>query len=201
MSYAPCWYQTKIHAGNAIKSSYIWPDFKQMTTNTKAIGIDPQDILDPDWIALLQDNGLFDISAILFYSAENYASNAAHTDINGYADNPRFPSYAFNLVVGIDTKDMVWFDPNTLRSGYQEIVYKTDHGNGVYGKWPWDLSQEIDRARIGDCLTLVRVDVPHWISPSDQPRLCVSLRFFSSELETATWDEALHLFKDIIVAR
>ena len=172
-----------------------------MTDKTIAVVVDPQDILDPDWMAQLRDSGLTDISAILFYSAKNYASTAAHTDINGYADNPRFPSYAFNLIVGPDTKDMVWFDPDALRSGYQEIVYKTEHGNGVFGKWPLDFSHEIDRARIGDCLTLVRVDVPHWISPSDQPRLCVSLRFFSSELEVATWDDALHLFKDMLVAR
>lgn len=202
MSHSPCWYRTKIHTSNAINPDYIWPDFKQLTNKSKAIMVDPCDILDPDWIAQLNAIGLTDISTILFYSAENYANTRAHTDVIGPTTAPMFPSYAFNLIVGPDTKDMVWFDPDALRSEYKLIPYKLNDGSdAAFGDWPLELSTEIDRARIGDCLTLVRIDVPHWVSSSDQPRLCVSLRFFSSNLANATWDEALHLFKDILVER
>ena len=201
MTHSPCWYKTKIDTSNAIKPSYIWPDFKQMNTNTRAMMINPYDILDPDWTAQLNAMGLTDISTILFYSAENYAHARAHTDLIGPPTDPIFPSYAFNLTVGPDTKDMVWFDPDALRSEYKEIPYKNKGQDAVYGDWPLDLSTEIDRVRIGDCLTLVRINVPHWVSSSDQPRISVSLRFFSSNLATATWDEALHLFKDILVER
>ena len=201
MTHSPCWYRTTIDTSNAIKSDYVWPDFKQMNTNAKAMMIDACDILDPDWVAQLNAMGLTDISTILFYSAANYANDRAHTDMIGPPSDPIYPAYAFNLIVGPDTKDMVWFDPDALRSEYKEIPYSNKGVDAVYGDWPVDLSNEIDRARIGDCLTLVRIDVPHWVSSSDQPRLCLSLRFFTSDLASATWDDALHLFKDILVKR
>jgi hypothetical protein len=201
MTQSACWYQTTIPINNAIRAGYVWPDFKQMTNKIKAIDVSPQDILDPTWIAQLAALKISDITTAIFYNAENFARDSTHTDINGTATNPKFISYAFNLVIGQDTKDMVWFDPDALRYGYTEAAYKNQYGDAVVGDWPLDLSHEIDRARIGNHLTLVRVDVPHWISLSDQPRLCISLRCNSPDMEMLSWEQATDLFKDILVAR
>ena len=201
MKQAECFYKTAISTRNAINSNFEWPDFKNITTTSKAVSVNTSDILDHNMIARLRENGFPDMLTTIFYIAENYAADVAHTDINGDDTDPQYPSVAFNLIVGPDTRDMVWFDPDALKHEYQEISYSNSTNKGVFGKWPLDFSHEIDRAHIGDCLTLVRVNVPHSVTLSTESRTCVSLRFSTAEFDSYTWDEIVHMFKHVLLPR
>ena len=158
-----------IDVSNAIRNDWHFPKLDHWVNSRH----DPNEIFNQTWLSMMTSLGLPPAPCLIFYTPPGVQSSFSHTDRD--PSNQHACVAGFNFVVGEDPLDMVWFNPTILQHRRKII---TDTGS-PYETFPVDFNYEIDRCRIGNTLTLVRTDIPHWVGasiPSTVGRWSVSYR-------------------------
>ena len=170
-----CYHRLNIDISNAIRPDWKFPTLK----NWASFSHHPSDIFNPTWLKHMTAIGLPPDNCLIFYTPPGVQAPFSHTDRNPV--NGGSCIAGFNFVVGDDPLDMVWFNQSALES-QRRVLYT---GTGVpYETFPVDFNYEIDRCRIGNTLTLVRTDIPHWIGADT---LSTVGRWSVSYRTTRTW--------------
>ena len=149
-------------------------------------------LLTEEWLEYMKSINLEISSALLFYRKPNFDSNEAHIDVP-YNDNDIRLSCPINWVLGNDASDMIWY--NMPDSSVQAIQLRTPT-NDKYTNFSISELTEIDRRRIGNRPTLVRVDIPHVIVVRETPRWAISVR---TKFKSSNWIEMVEYVKPYIL--
>lgn len=171
---------------NALLNEDYYKEFQVNGTGLWVFHVDDNPpFINATWFAQMKSIGLELEYANLFYRPP-FQTEGPHID--SYKNN--YYSFALNLVVGIDTSDMIWY---SVPAG----VYEEEHIHkvGRYTTYPKDKLVEINRHCIGNKLTLVRVDIPHLIELKDTARWCISFR---TKQAAYTWGDTVKLMTPFI---
>lgn len=175
-----CWYPLVPGLGEALDPSWGFPE--PPTKGNGVWRIPASTMLTPSLMGSFEDRGLPIGNVMLFYRPAWAVDSEAHIDI--MPRNPeRVMTAAINIVVGGKGSRMHWHDLPDDRSNIRWTMAGTP-----YLSWPTTELTEIDGCEIGQHPCLVRVDVPHSISVSGEPRWCISIRFVRN---FASWEDAI----------
>jgi hypothetical protein len=178
------------------------------TPNNQDYGIwniPPEKIISTEWLAYMKLKGVDIESCMIFYRGPKLVRNTAHIDISW--DDPIYVTqFAFNIVLGDDDSDMVWYNQEDnpinivhsrngiIQQENNPIKLKHTQAGTAYADWPISELKEVDRCKIGNSMTLVKVDVPHTIEMGDSPRWCLSIRTVE-DFNYNSWEENIEFFR------
>lgn len=158
------------------------------------------DVFTYNWLQYMKSIGLEVSHVLVFRRAAGYIHPSAHIDLAFTKDGHPGKSFGFavNYCIGNDSGEMVWYRASE-DIDYSE--YEFTHADTPYIAIPLHKLTEISRHRIGNKLTLVRVDIPHNIEVDNiNPRVCLSIRLRTDNMggTTPTWDELTNYLKNYI---
>ena len=188
------WRTLNVDVSTAIKLKFDFNKLISSSTRVKEHGWDMwayraselNDLFNSDWLESISDLGIN--HALLFYRKPWFQHPNAHIDM---PYNPGASlSAAMNWVVGNDTSEMVWYKtPNNVN--FDDYVFtQTDN---AYIPFPVETLELEATHKIGNTLTLVRVDIPHTVIMGKEPRMVVSLRS-SHKAKLGEWDKIIEQF-------
>jgi hypothetical protein len=190
------WYKLKIDISNAINPNWQWPVLRSWANIVE----DPKKVFSEEWLLVMSQLGLpSEDFCLLFYSPKNMdPAPVSHTDTDPITLKGAIAG--FNFVIDNDPADMVWFDLKKLEN-QKKILYTEE--NKPYEVFPLDFTFETDRNRIGNQLTLVRTDIPHWIGTSSKikfssSRWSVSYRSTADNNRWKSWDNCVENLMPLI---
>jgi hypothetical protein len=147
-------------------------------------------IFNKSWLDYLNSLGLEIDCVLVFKRVYPSPSEEVHVDIGS---DSVFTCYALNWIIGNDSSDMVWYDPND----FINYTKKDLAVSGAYLSGTKNGLKEIGRRCIGEHFTMVRVDAPHNVDIQAN-RLSISLRM-ASKVEITSWESAVDYFKEYII--
>jgi hypothetical protein len=192
-----CWYTLDIEVVDAINPKWTWPKLSTWTNIVE----DPKKVFTDKWIDQMIEKGLPPRDDCMLFFSPKYMMPVlfSHTDTNPVTSTGAIAG--FNFVVGADPADMVWFDLDNLAS--KKTVLYTE-SQQPYEIFPVDFNLEIDRRRIGNQLTLVRTDIPHWIGGAlpnrrfHTDRWSVSYRTCADNNHWKSWEDCVTQLKPLL---
>jgi hypothetical protein len=183
-----CWYELDIDISNAVRDDFQWPDISNVTK----VGIwsrKAEKIFDPIWLAYMNELGFKIKTSMLFYRMPFFCSKMAHVDT--YGSDPTIASpCGLNWVKGGQGSEMLWY-----KMPPPPYKVKYTPANTPFFEWPVIDLELIDRCPIRDKLIMTRVDIPHSIAVSAEPRWSISAR---TDYQLGSWEESLEFFSKVI---
>lgn len=192
-----CWYRISTPIKDYLNQGFVWPTNKVGVATTHVM--DTSDIFSKEFMNWLESNGLRSLKSALFYTEGGYAEGFAHIDgpdIHGDHVN----IFALNLALGIDDREMVFFHSMLESTAERKIHNASGKNDDIFYAYPILTDKVIDRCNIGDQLTLVRIDTPHWISFGPTSRRCISIRI-RGEPEFNNWDNSVKSLTHVLMDR
>ena len=197
------WYKLNIDISNAILPSYDIENFlidaDYVIRNKNAIWELTNDQLSQmfstDWLGYMESIGLPVNNALIFYREAFFTHPNPHVDL--MYGQEQYPALAINWVLGEDDSEMVWYTikKNTILD--QKII-PTGQGH-TYNTYDINDLIELDRHRIGNIPTIVRVDIPHNIVVGKNSRWAISIRVSTRDHNIVEWDKFINFMKPYIL--
>lgn len=187
------WYKTTIDISHALKPDWEYPDPKDLDVKLRYYF--SYEIFNPLWLDFMESIELPIQGAMLFYRAANFNTPIAHIDVTKN-DPSKSCGSALNWVIGGKNSKMHWYNIPNIMPTIQKNQLSTP-----YKSWLITTLTEIEQYTVTDQLTLVRVDIPHAVSMSDEPRWCFSVRL--RDCDIISWDSTIGIMmaKNLLIDR
>lgn len=196
--YDKLWYHLKISNATAFKKDFKFPDHHEKGLNGWALP--HTEVFDPEWLEQMSFMRFLKNCSV-FYRPANHNNNGCHVDINN-ANLENLIQTGFNFVFGGSGSEQVWYEPPAPYT-VDNLEYGVNNsGNKSLPYLSYDATtlKEIDSVNIIEGrMTMVRIDLPHQIRQSSEPRWAFSLRC-NPEL---TWDILVNMMRerDLLIER
>lgn len=185
------WYELNISIDNAVRSDFDFEQLISTSTHLAKFNWDMwsyryeelTELFTQDWLGYMKSKNLEISSVLIFYRRAFFTPPEAHIDMPFNKGGEL--SCPINWVVGEDASDMAWYKS---ASYVNRDNYLLTPANDKYVTIPMGHLVEVNRRRIGNIPTLVRVDIPHAIIMNEKPRLAISAR---TKFKTNDWDTVL----------
>ena len=179
-----CWFDTNLKTDNCYNSNWVFPEEPLVQGQWT---LSANTIFNTEWIEYCESKGIHLLGDVmLFYKAPLLNSHRAHVDINEHSHT----TWALNWCLNDDSGTMYWYTPSSTA----EKLYPSS--DPAYIEWDTRKLELIDQKDIKQNIVLCRVDVPHSIKVSKQPRWCISVRAWVCGDEMPSWDEVVLKFKE-----
>lgn len=191
------WYVLNINVNNAIRQDYAFDDLIKTSDRVKTVGGDMwminfaklPELFNTEWLDYMKSIEVEVDHVLLFYRNPWFQHPEAHIDLP--YNRGSLMSSTLNWVIGEDTSEMVWFK---TPDGINLDDIKITQSDNPYLSFPMESLEKIDSHRIGNKLTLVRVDIPHNIVMGPTPRWAVSLRT-KHKTKPGEWNQVVEFFE------
>lgn len=180
-----CWYTLDIDVSSALLDSWRWP-----VLAANSVGVynkHPASVFTRKWLSTMSSIGLPVSDLMLFDKPAGYVNDRAHVDTVA-RDMAELQVFAVNWVIGGTGSTMSWYSASNTQP---HVAYTS---TGIpYASWPLSELIEIERTNISLAPTLVRTDIPHAITVSNESRKCISVRFNTPATD---WNSVVALLHD-----
>ncbi len=199
------WHILNIDISNALRSDFKIEDFligaEFVKKNHCGVwgynGNELTKMFTIEWLTYMKSMDLEVVSVLVFYRDAHLAYPEGHID---YIFGQEHPYVAINWVLGNDDSEMIWYKTPADVTDKPRKNTESNQGH-EYVAWPLTELVEVERHRIGNIPTIVRVDVPHNIIVYDSARWSVSVRCRSQQLEKTNmydWNAIVDKMRDYI---